>query len=423
MSGTNTRLAALLDTVEEIATVDLGGVGAPAPKIERSGERYVAGRTVGQGAFGEVVEAFDNDLRRRVAVKRLRDPSVDRHALRLVEEAQITAQLDHPSVPAVHSLGVDKQGRAYFAMDFIDGASLGEILDSFASDATTRAHWHDRRLLGACVQVGYALAFAHERGVLHRDIKPENVMIGRLGQVRLMDWGIAKVLHMPGREARLTSPEEGSLGSGSIETTPERDGTQAGSILGTPGYMAPEQAEGRPDIDARADLWSLGALLFTVLAGRGPVVADTARGVLLKTVAGELDPLRSLRPELDGALIAIVDKALAREPSDRYASVLELVREVEAYLAGMPVAAYDEGLLDRFDRFYLRRHPGTAMLRFIHIDTVGLGSLLVGIALGSWGPEHFAPFGWLLILVGVVLWVPFMWAWIRKARSEEDPDE
>ncbi len=426
MGGTNLKAQALLDTVEEIATVDLGTSAGPAPVIRDGFSRYVPGRTVGQGAFGEVVEAFDNDLRRRVAVKRLRDVAAG-HAVRLIEEAQITAQLDHPAIPAVHSLGVDGEGRAFFAMDFIEGESLGEILGKLAQDPAAGDHWHERRLLGVCVQVGYALAFAHERGVLHRDIKPDNVMVGRLGQVRLMDWGIAKVLHLPDRDARLRGDGDDSadvlIGSDSIETTPERAGTQAGSILGTPGFMAPEQAEGRTDIDARADLWSLGALLYTVIARRGPVAGTTPRDMLLKTVQGEMDPLETSKPDADPRLVSIVHKALSKAPADRYAHVLELVREVEAYLAGMPVAAYDEGLFDRFGRYYLRRHPGTARLRFIHIDTVALGSLLVGLALGAWGPEHFAPFGGILIAVGVMLWVPLVWAWWRKPRPGEEDNE
>lgn len=410
--------------MEEYATVDLGTDSGPAPALTRDADRYVPGRTVGVGAFGEVVEAFDRDLRRRVAVKRLRQVSDGRHAIRLVEEAQITAQLDHPTIPAVHSLGVDAEGRAFFAMDFIEGSSLAEVLQLRTRDEAAALHWHDRRLLGVCVRVGNALAFAHERGVLHRDIKPENVMIGRFGQVRLMDWGIAKVLHMPEREARL-GEEEGapSLRADSIETTPMRDGTQAGSVLGTPGYMAPEQATGIVDLDGRADVWALGALLYTVLAGRAPVTGSSGRAVLVRTAAGELDPLPKVRPDVPGPLVAIVHKALSTEREDRYPTALELVREVEAYLAGMPVAAYDEGLLDKFDRFYLRQHPGTAKLRFIHIDTVALGSLLSGIALGAWGPEHFAPWAPLLIVVGLVLWVPFIWAWARRPRPEEGGDD
>jgi hypothetical protein len=267
---------------------------------------------LGRGGMGEVILARDPQFGREVALKRMRaDAPVGDHAERFVREARIQARLDHPSILPVHELGYDGDGRPYFTMKRLVGVTLATLI----ADPTTP----QRRLLGAFVDVCFAIELAHTRGVIHRDLKPSNVMLGDFNDVYVLDWGVAKVL---GIDEPIAPPlyehEEG--------------GTATGAMLGTPGYMAPEQMRGDP-VTTAVDVYSLGALLFEILA-RAPLHPRGEAAIASTLAPPSVSPAQrlgddSISPELDAACVA----ALAESPADR-PKARELAGLVQRYLDG-----------------------------------------------------------------------------------------
>src|SRR3954467_1599549 len=206
---------------------------------------YQIGELIGRGGMGEVVVAQDQRIGREVAIKRIRslDPSSDA-VNRFLREARIQARLDHPAIVPVYELGTDADGRPYFTMKRLAGVTLSRKLSE---------NGPVQPLLRAFVDVCLAIQLAHSRGVVHRDLKPSNIMLGDYGEVYVLDWGVARVLT---ETRRTTGP--------SLVVDPD-DGTTVGAILGTPGYMAPEQVRGH-EAGSKADVYALGAILFEILA-------------------------------------------------------------------------------------------------------------------------------------------------------------
>jgi len=288
--------------------------------------RFEIRSELGQGGMGRVLEARDPELRRRVAVKVLLNPDevAPNQLSRFVAEAQITSQLTHPNIVPVHEIGATADGLIYFVMKKVTGRSLGEVLQ--ARREGTEAEWTERRLLTAFVQVGQAIAYAHERGVLHRDLKPDNIMLGAFGEVLVMDWGLARV-----------------AGDAPEEVTTERidrvafSRTMDGAVIGTPGYMSPEQAQGLlARLDARADVFSLGAILYEILTLTRPYPGSDVLDILLATLEGAPQDPRARAPgrEIADEVAQIALRAMAPKPSDRFPSAKELVAAVEAFLDG-----------------------------------------------------------------------------------------
>lgn len=282
---------------------------------------------IGKGGMGMVRRVFDRNLLRFAAMKVL-DPKLagdPREVQRFREEAQITGQLDHPHVPPVYELGADEGGTPWFTLKLLKGRTLADLLreHDFAPEDEGLLF----RLLEIFVKVSQAVAFAHSRGVVHLDIKPANVMVGSHGQVYLMDWGIARVLPSP------EGAEAGDVVELESEQAPEREGL----VLGTFSYMAPEQAHARYDeLDARTDIFSLGAVLYRILTGQAPYQAADREALHELAMAAQIAPPQELRPDLalPRRLCEIAMKALEPEPERRYPSVEALVADVEAFLRG-----------------------------------------------------------------------------------------
>jgi len=313
---------------------------ARAPLAEAAGEgRYAVRATLGEGGMGEVRLCRDRRIGRDVALKVIRPGAGSQSDLRarFEREARVQGQLEHPSIVPVYDLGVDEGGAAFFTMKRLRGKTLEEIL----GDGDELARFGTRKLLAAFAQVCQAMAFAHARGVLHRDLKPSNVMLGDYGEVWVLDWGLAKLI---GDAAIDDVPDSARNASLDTDTTMEAPlaalpgGTAHGAVMGTPGYMAPEQVRGETDlIDGRTDVYALGAILFEILTleplhdRRKP-----SHGVLLDTLQGVESrpslraPDRSVAPELD----AIVLRATALEPDERFASARSLLEELERFLDG-----------------------------------------------------------------------------------------
>jgi eukaryotic-like serine/threonine-protein kinase len=280
----------------------------------RLGDRYELGAVLGRGGMAEVRLAHDTRLGRTVAVKTLRtDLARDATSqARFRREAQSAASLNHPAIVAVYDTGEDVVGGVsipYIVMEHVDGSTLRELLHA------GRRMLHERALELA-VGVLQALEYSHRSGIVHRDIKPANVMLTRSGQVKVMDFGIARAL---GDAAGLTL-------------------TQTAAIIGTAQYLSPEQARGEA-VDARSDLYSTGCLLYELLAVRPPFVGDSPVSVAYQHVREPVQPPSVFAPETAPQVDAIVLKALAKDPDHRYQTADEMRADIEAHLDGLPVAA------------------------------------------------------------------------------------
>ncbi len=289
--------------------------------------RYALGDELGRGGVGVVVCAEDRLMGRVVAIKTLHAHGDGLGTARFVTEARTTAQLDHPNIVPVHDFGQLGDGRPCFTMRRVRGRSLEAVLAEVKAGAPTALSRY--RLLQILEQVCMAVDYAHSKGVVHRDLKPANIMVGDFGEVLVMDWGIAKVAGQSLVDERGERPvsldERGS------------SSTLQGSIVGTPGYMPPEQARGDTDqVDARSDVWALGALLYELLSGHRPFEARTALAVLMQTLQdtvvppSQRAPDRAVPPDLEEICL----RALAPQPGDRYPSARALHDELARFSAG-----------------------------------------------------------------------------------------
>jgi serine/threonine-protein kinase len=349
-----TGLEALTPRISASADEVTPGSGQPAtiPELRQTQPDWAAAgarsyrplRFHAKGGMGEVFLAHDEELHREVALKRIQtsqgqNPESRR---RFLQEAEVTARLQHPGVVPVYGLVQDAEGQPCYAMRFIEGDERGSTL----ADAIRRFHVADkasrdagernlalRQLLGHFVAVCKTVAYAHSRGILHRDIKPGNIMLGRYGETLLVDWGLAKPFER----------DEAARASGEQTLAPasrgEQSGTRTGEAAGTPAYMSPEQAAGRWDLVGPAsDIYSLGATLYHLLTGQPPYEGGF-RQVQLRIQRGDFPRPRHSKKEVPVSLERVCLQAMALEPADRYTTALALAADVEHWLADEPVAA------------------------------------------------------------------------------------
>jgi eukaryotic-like serine/threonine-protein kinase len=313
------------------------------PPAEQTGGRYQLQGEIARGGMGAVLRGRDMDLGRDLAVKVLLEKHAHRPAVarRFIEEAQIGGQLQHPGVVPVYDIGRFGE-RPFFTMKLLKGQTLGALLGDRTDPAADRP-----RFLAIALQVAQPLAYAHAKGVIHRDLKPSNVMVGAFGEVQVMDWGLAKVLAEGGiadeeRASRLhhepedvttirTARSSGSTGSFGSET-------EAGSLLGTPAYMPPEQAIGDvANLDRRCDVFGLGAILCEILTGKPPYVGRSAEEVRRKAANGDLaDAMARLDScGADAELIALTKTCLSPEAIDRPKDAQAVADGLTTYLDGV----------------------------------------------------------------------------------------
>lgn len=330
-----------------------------AAKPSREG-RFQILRPHAEGGLGKVFVARDAELNREVALKEIQPHYAhDSYArARFTLEAEITGRLEHPGIVPVYGLGTYADGRPYYAMRFIRGESLKEAITRYHDSERTKTATASeqsvelRQLLARFIDVCQAVQYAHDRGVLHRDLKPANVMLGKYGETLVVDWGLAKA---EGKNADTPAMyEESQLvpASGS-----EVEPTQMGTMIGTLQYMSPEQAIGRTDLIGPAtDVFALGATLYHILAGQAPYQATTRDELVRAVREGDFPPPRQIKKCIAPALESICLRALACDPTDRYASAGEMLQDVECWLAEEPVSAHRETYSERMHR-WRRKNP------------------------------------------------------------------
>jgi hypothetical protein len=295
--------------------------GRPPPEAPPSGSsRYQRGREIGRGGMGRVVEAVDRQFNRHVAIKELHKDDAGARRRRFESEALITGHLEHPGIPAVHERGVDEIGVPFYVMRKIRGRTLGVLLDE------ARTLEERLALLPVIIRAAQTVAYAHDQGVVHRDLKPDNIIVGPHGETVVLDWGIARVRGVPSTSQGQDAPGATPLSGGS--------GTVHGSVVGTPAYMAPEQATGDLDlIDERSDVFALGALLYHVLCGTGPYDAPTVPLILEAARVARYRPVAERERKAPPGLAAICARAMSRAPDQRYENAGAMASALERFEA------------------------------------------------------------------------------------------
>ncbi len=371
------------------STVDQEATGEPVPPVLTAADlparvgRYRIEGEIARGGMGAVLRAHDPEFDRTLALKILLDRLRGSSELerRFLEEARLTARLQHPGVPPVHDRGRLPDGRPFFAMKLVMGRTLADLLRRRPSPA------HDLpKFLHTFEQICQTLGYAHAQGIIHRDLKPGNVMVGEFGEVQVMDWGLAKALRPPPGSGRRGADEQAAdadTDPGLTEETPESY-TQAGQLLGTPAYMAPEQARGEIDnLDERCDVFGLGAILCVILTGQPPFRGPTAYQVAWQAMAGDVDEAVA-RLDACGA-----DPELARLAKDCLAPLKE-DRPRDAGAVARAAASYQEAVRERLRLSELERARAEVKAREARRRwriTLGLAaSILVsaGLAVGGW---------------------------------------
>jgi eukaryotic-like serine/threonine-protein kinase len=306
---------------------------AALPTVPR--DVYLRLDEIARGGLGRIVRAQDLRTGRTVAIKEMLAETPDA-AARFVREAIITANLQHPAIVPVYEVGRWPDGQPFYAMKLVSGRPLSAEIEATREPLALVPH---------VIAIADALAYAHGEGVIHRDVKPHNVLVGAHGETVVIDWGLA-------RRIDACDPAATSI---------ERDGeTVVGSVLGTPAYMAPEQARGER-VDQRADVYAIGAILYRALAGCTPYVASTSGELIEAVRRGPPPPLAGLAPASPRDLVAIADRAMARDAAHRYPSAAELAADLRRFTTGQLVRAHRYTVPQRVRRFVVRHRTAVAV--------------------------------------------------------------
>jgi tetratricopeptide (TPR) repeat protein len=335
-------------------------VRAPEPLLDLpvvSNDNYESKEEVARGGMGRILSANDRRLGRPVALKELHE---GQSAGRFIREALVTARLQHPSIVPVYEAGYWPNGRPFYAMKMVSGQSLDEILRSKKTLAERLA------LLPHVIAVAEAVAYAHNQRIIHRDLKPANILVGPFGETVVVDWGLAKDLLRAEKPAS-QPPREGAAA----------DSTVVGTVLGTPQYMSPEQARGET-VDARTDVYALGAILYYVLGGAPPYKGMTAPEAVFAAASGPPEALEKQAPEAPEELVAIVRKAMAHDPSRRYPTAGELAADLRRFETGQLVSVHSYSGWELVRR-WVRRHKAPVLVGTA-LGAGLLASLVLGIA-------------------------------------------
>jgi len=354
---------------------------APAP-VAKADFPYVLLGIAGKGGMGTVHIAKDTELLRRVALKEL-SAEADAAAsarTRFLREAQITAQLDHPNIVPVYALELAPGGTPAYTMKFVEGKNfhtlLAETRDFYSSSAKPDAEHSLVARLEHFLKVCDAMGYAHDKGVIHRDLKPANLMLGRHNEVYVMDWGLCRAPQQAEEES------DRSLVMSNADVSGGASDTQAGDVVGTPKYMPPEQAQGKnQQLDARSDQCALGLILYELVTLNPPYDGHTAYEVLINAAASKRRPVVHAFPKrekIPRELVAVIERATAAQPDDRYASVGAFADDLRNYLRGNAVQARPDTPWQRAQRAIARHRQSvlSGILGLIAFGALTIGALL-----------------------------------------------
>ncbi len=359
--------------------------------------RYEIREEIGRGGCGIVSLAFDHQLQRLVVVKQIVNKSVGAEtAQRFLNEAQITGQLEHPGIVPVYEMGEDQSGLPFYAMKFLDGKTLADVISDHRGLPEGEPKRRSlRRILQRYLDVCNTIAFSHESGIIHRDLKPANIMVGQFGETIVLDWGLARRIEFrPSKQFSAHGEQTQTAGSPKPQNDSKRPDllpdsssqisptpmTMQGSILGTAAYMAPEQAKGNiSQLDRRSDVFSLGVILYEILSGTSPFRGDTLNDTIHNVTNGHYKKLRTVSKTIPKPLAAICEKAMHSDQDARYENAGLLANDIEAYLSGQSTVAHRENLLERIDRIADRHRT---LFRSVFMATI-LVALVAIIAAGK----------------------------------------
>lgn len=331
-------------------------------EFEQKGH-YSVKNEIGKGGTGKVFLATDNFIGRSVALKELLPLSTPkihyvsakdlRARNRFLKEAKITGQLEHPGIAPVYEIGRKPNGKLYYTMRLVKGKTLSKaILDAESLNERLRLLTHFRDICNT-------IAYAHSKNVIHRDIKPANIMIGEFGETVMLDWGLAKVKGEMDEKA-----EEIEEGIKLLKL--DIDVTVKGKIMGTPAYMSPEQAKGDiSSVDELSDIYSLGAVLYEILSGKIPYSGKSIDDILKNIEDSNIPDIDALLPAVPPELCAILQKSFIKERSKRYKTALELSRDIENYMSGNKVAAYEYSSFELIKKFFMKNKTISLLIAFI----------------------------------------------------------
>lgn len=322
-------------------------------------QKYSECDTVGHGGMKQILKVRDSDTARDVAMATLHSEQSNNKIKRFIREARIIANLEHPNIVPVYDIGIDQQKKPYFTMKLIKGVDLGQILLRLIDqDPEIEKRFPLSRLLEIFMKVCDALAFAHSKNVIHLDLKPDNILVGDFGEVLVLDWGLAKII---GLEDEFDA--SATIYKRVLDT--DIDVTLDGHIKGTPGFMAPEQARGMTNAkDQRTDIYALGGILYSILTLKMPVRGDCFDDIVNNTIHGRIIPPSIRTPErvIPASLEAIVKKAMALDPDDRYQAVNNLREDIDAYVSGFVTTAENAGIVRHIWMLIKRRKSEFALI-------------------------------------------------------------
>ena len=303
------------------------------PASDRQQDPHSITRFLAEGGLGQVFVAQDTRLGREVVLKQLQQVDNDESMGRFMREAQVTGQLEHPNIVPIYGLGWDKNDAPYYTMKYVRGRTLADLVEDYhrQKQEGSASRLQLRELLDAFLSVCNAVGYSHTREVVHRDLKPENIAVGEFGEVIVLDWGLAKLLEEP----------DEFTGNAPLGTLQDAGQTIQGRVMGTPNYMPPEQARGEIDsIDTRADIYSLGAILFHILAGSPPRQKnpENLEQLIAQVAAGQIPTLRERDRRTPRELDAICSHAMNTDPADRYQTVAALSDDLKHWLVDEPVS-------------------------------------------------------------------------------------
>ncbi|WDQ16642.1 serine/threonine-protein kinase [Rhodopirellula sp. P2] len=346
--------------------------------------RYESLVEVGRGGWGIVEKAVDRQLDREVAVKRFSDSDdvTEQERQRFLHEAKITSQLQHPGIVPVHEMG--DQHDAFYVMKLLDGVTLSEFIQQHHQSPLVRNRKTQYQfgeslepLLQRFVDICNAVAYAHQRGIIHRDLKPCNVMISGFGETVVLDWGLAQLVQSP----TSSGPSQPSSSPPTRQADVSLPVEPHGTVLGTPAYMSPEQARGETArINSSSDLYSLGVILYTIIAGRNPYHGQPVKQILEQVRRSSCPDLRTAQPLVPKPLLSIVRKAMSSSQHDRYDSAEKLASEVRRFIAGDSVSVHRECMVEKGIR-WCRHHQGVAAAVFVATSALLVSAIAVSAVL------------------------------------------